>query len=64
MSDFDTERNIGETMALVLRERLFELETLAAAGHATKETMSRLAFVRTLLVRFDSREPALHSVLA
>lgn len=60
MIDFDTERLIGETMAEVLRERLIELETLEAAGDATGDTVSRLAFVRKMLVRFDAREIALY----
>jgi hypothetical protein len=56
MTDFDTERQIGETMAEVLRERLVELETLEAIGAATKDTVGRLKYVRTLLVRFDERD--------
>ena len=52
----DTEWQIGETMAEVLRERLIELETLEATGGATEVTVSRLAFVRKLLVRFDARD--------
>lgn len=59
MMDFDTERHIGETMALVLRERLVELETLEASGGATGDTVSRLAFVRKMLVRFDARDTAI-----
>jgi hypothetical protein len=55
MTDFDTERHIGETMAEVLRERLVELETLEATGDATNETVGRLIYVRSLLVRFDER---------
>jgi hypothetical protein len=54
--DSDTEWQIGETMAEVLRERLVELETLEATGVATEETVGRLAFVRTLLIRFDARD--------
>jgi hypothetical protein len=53
MRDSDTEWQIGETMAEVLRERLVELETLEATGAATEETVGRLAFVRKLLIRFD-----------
>jgi hypothetical protein len=56
MMDSDTERPIGETMAEVLRERLVELETLEATGHVTNETVGRLNYVRTLLVRFDKRD--------
>jgi hypothetical protein len=43
MRDPDTEWQIGETMAEVLRERLVELETLEATGAATEETVGRLA---------------------
>jgi hypothetical protein len=43
-------------MAVVLRERLVELETLEAIGAATEETVGRLAFVRKLLIRFDARD--------
>ena len=57
--DFDLERHIGETMAEVLRERLIELETLEASGAAPEDTVSRLAYVRKLLVRFDTRGLAL-----
>jgi hypothetical protein len=53
--DFDLERHIGETMAEVLRERLIELETLEASGAAPVDAISRLAFVRKLLIRFDER---------
>ena len=35
----DTEWEIGETIAEVLRERLVELETLEATGDATKDTV-------------------------
>jgi hypothetical protein len=56
MTDFDNEQHIGETMAEVLRERLVELETLEATGDATNETVGRLNYVRTLLVRFDERD--------
>jgi len=56
MRDSDTEWQIGETMAVVLRERLMELETLEATGKATEETVSRLAFVRKLLVQFDAKD--------
>jgi hypothetical protein len=52
-TDSDTEWQIGETMAEVLRERLVELETLEATGAATEDTVGRLAFVRKMLVRFD-----------
>ena len=34
MTDFDTDRLIGETMAEVFREQLLELETLEATGVA------------------------------
>ena len=54
MIDSDTEWQIGETMAEVLRERLVELETLEATGAATEDTVGRLAFVRKLLIRFDA----------
>ena len=57
--DFDLERHIGETMAEVLRERLIELETLEASGAAPEDDISRLAYVRKLLVQFDARGPAL-----
>ena len=56
MMDLDTEWQIGETMAEVLRERLVELETLEATGDATEDTASKLAFVRKLLIRFDVRD--------
>ena len=56
MMNSDAERHIAETMAVVLRERLVELETLEATGDATEDTVSRLAFVRNLLVRFDARD--------
>jgi hypothetical protein len=56
MTDCDSERHIGETMAEVLRERLVELETLEATGAATEETVGRLNYVRMLLVRFDERD--------
>jgi hypothetical protein len=59
MMNSDTERHIGETMAVVLRERLIELESLEATGEATEDTVSRLAYVRKLLVRFDARGLAL-----
>lgn len=60
MLDTDMERHIGETLALVLRERLVELETLEVTGGATAETASRLAYVRALLVRFDAKEATRH----
>jgi hypothetical protein len=56
MKNFDTERLIGETMAEVLRERLIELETLEATGNTTEHSVSRLAFVRKLLARFDKQQ--------
>jgi hypothetical protein len=57
MMDSNLERNIGETMAEVLRERLIELETLAATRDAPEDTVSRLAFVRKMLVlRFNQFE--------
>jgi hypothetical protein len=57
--DFDLERHIGETMAEVLRERLIELETLEANGAAPEDAISRLDYVRKLLVRFDAKGLAL-----
>jgi hypothetical protein len=54
--DPETEWQIGETMAEVLRERLVELETLEATGDAPEEIVSRLAFVRKILIRFDARD--------
>ena len=59
MRDSDTEWQIGETMAEVLRERLVELETLEATGAATEDTLGRLAFVRKLLIRFDARDTSI-----
>ena len=59
MSDPDTEWQIGETMAEVLRERLVELETLEATGGVTEDTVGRLAFVRKLLIRFDARDTSM-----
>jgi hypothetical protein len=59
MMDPDTARHIGETMAEVLRGRLVELETLEATGDATEDTVSRLAFVRKLLARFDARDTSM-----
>ena len=59
MMDSDTEWQIGETMAEVLRERLVELETLEATGGATEDTVGRLAFVRKLLIRFDARDTSM-----
>jgi hypothetical protein len=56
MMDLDTEWQIGETMAEVFRERLVELETLEATSDAPEEIVSRLAFVRKMLVRFDARD--------
>ena len=52
----DTEWEIGETMAEVLRERLVELETLEATGDTTEDTVGKLVFVRKLLVRCDARD--------
>ena len=37
MMNSDAERHIGETMAVVLRERLIDLESLEATGEATEE---------------------------
>jgi hypothetical protein len=54
MRNSDTEWQIGETMAEVLRERFVELETLEATGAATEEAVGRLAVVRKLLIRFDA----------
>ena len=59
MMDSNTEWQIGETMAEVLRERLVELETLEATGAATEDTVGRLAFVRKLLIRFDARDTSM-----
>ena len=56
MMDPETEWQIGETMAEVFRERLVELETLEATGDAPEEIVSRLAFVRKMLIRFDARD--------
>jgi hypothetical protein len=56
MTDCDSERHIGETMAEVLRIRLVELETLEATGAATEDTVGRLDYVRKLLVRDDERD--------
>jgi hypothetical protein len=56
MMDFDMERPIGETMAEVLRGGLVELETQEATGDVSNETVGRLNYVRTLLVRFDDRD--------
>jgi hypothetical protein len=56
MMDSNMERHIGETMAEVLRERLIELEILAATRDAPEDTIGRLAFVRKMLVRFDARD--------
>jgi hypothetical protein len=52
----DTEWQIGETMAEVFRERLVESETLEATGDEPEEIVSRLAFVRKMLIRFDARD--------
>ena len=41
MMNADMERHIGETMAVVLREQLMELETLEATGKATEDTVER-----------------------
>jgi hypothetical protein len=56
MMDPDTERQIGETMAEVFRERLVELETLEATSDAPEEIVSRLAIVRKMLIQFDARD--------
>jgi len=56
MMNSNMERHIGETMAEVLRERLIELEILAATRDAPGDTIGRLAFVRKMLVRFDARD--------
>jgi hypothetical protein len=56
MTDCDSERHIGETMAEVLRIRLVELETLEATGAATEDTVGRLDYVCKLLVRADERD--------
>jgi hypothetical protein len=56
MMDPDMERQISETMAEVLRERLVELETLEATGDATEDIVSKLVFVCELLSRFDVRD--------
>jgi hypothetical protein len=55
----DTEWQIGETMAEVFRERLAELETLEATGDAPEEIVSKLAFVRKMLIRFDARDTSM-----
>jgi hypothetical protein len=52
----DAECHVGETMAEVLRERLVELETVEATGDATDYTISRLAYVRKMLIRFDAKQ--------
>jgi hypothetical protein len=54
-----TEWQIGETMAEVFRERLVELETLEATGDAPEEIVSKLAFVRKMLIRFDARDTSM-----
>jgi hypothetical protein len=64
MMDSDIERQIGDTMVEVLRERLVELETLEAVGDATEGTVSRLVFVRKLLVGFDARDTTRRRELA
>jgi hypothetical protein len=64
MMDSDTERQIGEAMVEVLRERLVELETLEATGDATEGAVSRLVFVRKLLVGFDARDTTRRRELA
>ena len=56
MMDFDTEWQIGETMAEVLRERLVELEILEAPGDATEDTASKLMFVLQRLRLRDTRD--------
>jgi hypothetical protein len=43
-------------MAEVLRERLIDLETLEASGAAPEDAISRLAYVRKLLVRPKIRD--------
>jgi hypothetical protein len=57
--DLNTEWQIGETMAVVFRERLVELETLESSGTAPEDTAIRLAYVRKLLVRFDARDTSM-----
>jgi hypothetical protein len=59
MTNSNLEGHIGETMAEVLRERLIELETLAAMRDAPVDTVSRLAFVRKMLIRFDPKDKGL-----
>lgn len=56
MMNSNLERHIGETMAVVLRERLVELEALEASGTATEDIRNRLAFVRKMLVLFDASD--------
>jgi hypothetical protein len=56
MMNLDAECPVGETMAEVLRERLVELETVEATGDATDYTISRLAYVRKMLIRFDAKQ--------
>ena len=59
VTNFDTEWQIGETMAEVFRERLVELETLEATGDAPEEIVGKLAFVRKMLIRFDARDTSM-----
>ena len=55
MTHCNLERDIGETMTVVLRERLVELESLASTSGATEETAGRLAYVRKMLILFDAK---------
>jgi len=64
MMNSDTEWQIGETMSVVFRERLVELETLEASGAAPENNNSKLAYVRKLLVRFDARDTSMAKLRA
>jgi hypothetical protein len=41
-----------------------ELETLEGTGDATDDTVSRLAFVRKMLIRFDARDTSMAAGLS
>jgi hypothetical protein len=62
--DPDTEWQIGETMVVVFRERLVELETMEASGAAPEDIVSRLAYVHKLLVQFDARDTSMAKLRA
>jgi hypothetical protein len=51
--DADTERQLAEQVAQILREWLSELEALEATGTAPKDTGTRLALIRKLLARLE-----------